>query len=195
MITEITQRRSIRKYKDKPVPPALIEEIVQAGALAPSSQNQQPWKFIAVSGHAKEEMLEVFQRGMEREKSAPLLPKSAGHLAGVAHTVQIMRQAPVILFCVNPLGIPLGRSLTPEERIAEICNVQSIGAALENMSLAAVALGLGSLWICDTFFAHEELCRFLKADGLVAAMAIGYPEETPAARPRKSQKEILEWRE
>ena len=66
MISEIAERRSIRKYKEKPVPQAMIKEIIQAGALAPSSKNRQPWKFTVVTGNAKEEMLEVFRQGLER---------------------------------------------------------------------------------------------------------------------------------
>ena len=53
------------------------------------------------------------------------------------------------------------------------------------MTLAATGLGLGSLWICDTYFAQPEFMP-LAADGrLAAAMAIGYADEAPAARPSK----------
>lgn len=194
MISEIAERRSIRKYKEKPVPQAMIKEIIQAGALAPSSKNRQPWKFTVVTGNAKEEMLEVFRQGLERERISPLLPESAGHLGGAAYTLEIMRQAPAVIFCIHTLGLPLSQTLTVEERVSEICNVQSIGAALENMTLAAAGLGLGSLWICDTYFAQPELCRWLQTEGLAAAMAIGYADEAPAARPRKKVDEMIEWR-
>lgn len=53
MIEAITTRRSIRKYKDKPVAKEVITEILQAGILAPSSKNRQPWKFIVAEGDAK----------------------------------------------------------------------------------------------------------------------------------------------
>ena len=66
-----------------------------------------------------------------------------------------------VIFCIHTLGLPLSQTLTVEERVSEICNVQSIGAALENMTLAAAGLGLGSLWICDTYFAQPELCLSL----------------------------------
>jgi nitroreductase len=45
MIKEIESRRSIRRYKDIPVKEELIEEILKAGMLAPSSKNRQPWHF------------------------------------------------------------------------------------------------------------------------------------------------------
>mgnify|MGYP002564349117 FL=1 len=43
-----------------------------------------------------------------------------------------------------------------DERVPEICNAQSIGAAIENMTLTATELGLGSLWICDTFLHRKS---------------------------------------
>ncbi len=64
------------------------------------------------------------------------------------------------------------------------------------MLLAATEKGIGSLWICDIYFAYEELCEWLNAEGeLLAAAAFGYPEEAPKARPRKRLDEVVEWRE
>lgn len=44
MFDAIAARRSIRKFKNTPVPRHIIEEIIKAGAFAPSSKNRQPWK-------------------------------------------------------------------------------------------------------------------------------------------------------
>ncbi len=196
MLSAILNRRSIRKYKDIPVEREMIEEILQAGNLAPSSKNRHPWRFIVVTGNAKEEMLQVMKEGLEREKNEPLLPESAPYRSGAEYTLKIMEQAPVTIFVVNSLGIDVHRSLASEDRIFEICNSQSIGAAMENMTLAATELGLGSLWICDTYFAFDELNRWLKTDGqMIAAMTVGYGDETPAARPRNRLEDIVEWRD
>lgn len=46
MLDAIAARRSIRKFKNTPVPRHIIEEIIKAGALAPSSKNRQPWHFV-----------------------------------------------------------------------------------------------------------------------------------------------------
>ena len=66
------------------------------------------------------------------------------------------------------------------------------------MTLTAIGLGLGSLWICDSFFAQQELNEWLGNDGeygeLYAVLAVGYADEDPAARPRKSVEEVVEWR-
>lgn len=195
MIKDIAERRSIRKFQDQDIKKEMIEEILQAGILAPSSKNRQPWKFVVTAKSGKKDMLEAMKRGLEREKKDPLLKESGKHLAGAEYTLKIMTEAPVVIFAVNPLGISLENSLTAEERIYEICNAQSIGAALENMALTAEHLGLGSLWICDTYFAYRELMEWLGMEGeLFAAMAIGYKNETPSPRPRKKLEDVTEWR-
>jgi len=195
MIQAITNRRSIRKYEKRDVPRSMIEEILKAGILAPSSKNRQPWRFVVVTGNAKTEMLAEMKKGLEREAQIPLLPESAKHLKAAEYTLTIMEQAPVAIFIVNALGIDINAQITPEERIYEICNAQSIGAAIENMTLTATDLGLGSLWICDTYFAYKELSEWLQADGeLFAAMTVGYADEAPSARPRKDMRDIVEWK-
>lgn len=147
------------------------------------------------TGKAKAEALDVMEKGLEREKISPLLPESAQHLQGAWQSLGIMRQAPVIIFVVNALGVEIGKSLTADERVSEICNAQSIGAAMENMSLAAGEQGLGSLWICNTFFAQKELESWLNAEGeLYAAMAVGYADGKPLGGTRKRMQDVVEWR-
>ncbi|MGI5895403.1 MAG: nitroreductase family protein [Oscillospiraceae bacterium] len=195
MIPEILERRSIRKYKGDPIPRELVEAVLQAGILAPSSKNRQPWRFVVVSGASKQAMLEAMETGLAREQTDALLPESGQHLDGARHTLEIMRQAPVTIFVVNPLGQALSCEWSAEQKVYEICNAQSVGAAVENMCLAATKLGLGSLWICDIYFAYQELCRYLGVEGeLFAALALGYPDEAPPARPRKPLSEVVEWR-
>lgn len=196
MLKSISNRRSIRKFKATSIPKEMVEEILNAGRLAPSSKNRQPWKFTVVSGQSKNEMLLSMEQGLLRERGGlSLLPNSKQHLTAAEYTLEIMKQAPITVFVTNPLGIELSDRLNQEDRIYEICNAQSIGAAMENMTLTATELGLGSLWICDIYFAYEELSRWLSTEGtLVAAMSFGHPDECPRPRPRKSMEDIVEWR-
>lgn len=195
MIQSIKERRSIRKYQNKDISQTMIEEIIQAGMLAPSSKNRQPWEFVIVTGAAKADMLGAMQRGLEREKVSPILPYSAKHIKAAEYTLSIMEHAPVVILIVNPLGIAIDKPITPEDRVYEICNAQSIGAAIENMTLTATELGLGSLWVCDTYFAYRELKDWLHADGeLFAALVVGYADEVLSARPRKPMDAVVTWR-
>lgn len=195
MITEIENRRSIRKFDGREVPREMLEKIVAAGLCAPSAKNRQPWKFVVVTDNAKRDALSVMECGLEREKREPFLPESSGNLADAEHTLKVMRQASAVIFIVNTLGTEFSRTLTVDERVYEICNAQSLGAAVQNMSLAAVELELGSLWVCNTFFAQRELNEWLNTGGeLFAALAVGYAAESPSPRPRKPQSETVEWR-
>lgn len=196
MISAIYDRRSIRKFIDKPISEKDMTDIIQSGIKAPSSKNRQPWKFIVIQGNAKEEMLKIFRQGIEREENdSALLPQSRQHIAAAKHTIDIMAEAPVIVFVVNLLGKSITEESTTEERVYEICNIQSISAAIQNMLLAATEKGIGSLWICDIYFAYLELCKWLDSDGqLIAAIAFGYPNEFPKERPRKNIDDVVEWR-
>ncbi|MDE6600792.1 MAG: nitroreductase [Lachnospiraceae bacterium] len=196
MISAIYNRRSIRKFTDQPISQKDITDIIQSGIKAPSSKNRQPWKYIVIQGNAKKEMLQVFRLGIEREENDnALLPLSKQHIAAAKHTVDIMAEAPIIVFVVNSMGKSILTELTPEEHIYEICNIQSISASIQNMLLAATEKGIGSLWICDIYFAYSELCKWLDSDGqLIAAIAFGYPNEFPKEKPRKKIEDIVEWR-
>lgn len=194
-MNEIYERRSIRRYKAVSIAQEVIEQILKAGIAAPSSKNRQPWRFIVATGTAKEAALLAMENGLGREKTNPLLPESAEYLLAAWHTLEVMKTAPVVVFIVNPLAKPLSEKMSAEERVSDICNAQSVGAAIENMALTATELGLGSLWICDTFFAQKELNEWLSVEGeLYATMAFGIPDENPAARPRYALDSVVEWR-
>ncbi len=196
MYNPIEDRRSIRSFSTRDVPDEVVRALIAAGTKAPSSKNRQPWRFVVVKGAAKQQMLDAFADGLRREERQPLLPGSKQHLAGARYTHAIMKQAPVTVFVMNTLGCDLYQSRSPEEKLYDLANVQSVGAAIQNILLAAAEAGLGSLWICDIFFAYEELRGWLQTDGeLVAAIALGYPLESPNPRPRKPLDDVIEWRE
>ena len=195
MLSEIVNRRSIRAYLPQPVSRKDIETVLQAGALAPSAKNRQPWRFTVALAKKKAEALAAMAQGLEEERRRPLLPESAQFLNGAVQTLAIMERAPVVIFVTNLLGRDPREALTTDERVFELCNAQSLGACLENMALQATALGLGSLWICDTYFAYDALNAWLGGQRvLAAAMALGYAAGNPPPRPRKPLEELAEWR-
>lgn len=191
----INNRRSIRKYLTSPILREDTEKILLAGMQAPSAKNRQPWRFVVVEGEAKKDMLQAMMNGLERETVAPQLPKSAKHIAGAKHTLTIMEQAPITVFIVNPLN---DMSILPQDweaRLYEAANLQSVGACIQNMLLAALDLGYGSLWNCDIYFAYEEIAQWLNtSEQIVAAVSFGIPAENPRARPRKMLADIVEWK-
>ena len=195
----IKDRRSIRKFKSEPISEMDLHTILEAGIAAPSSKNRQPWHFTVIRGEAKEELTRVMERGLNLEVKAhePFLPDSMKFINGAFTSVNVMREAPVVVLVSNERGkgIDFTDNLSVDERVAEICNVQSVAAAIENMLLAAQELGIGSLWICDVFFAYPEISAWLEKKNpghgmLVAALAFGYGEEAPRARTRKTLHDV-----
>lgn len=192
----IKERRSIRKYKPQLLEKETVDEIIKAGILAPSAKNRQPWKFIVYRGESKKELLAEMEKGLFRERDGnAVLPGSKSGLADAFHTLKIMREAPILIVLLNTNSTSPFEHIGAEERITEICDNLSIGAAVENMLLKATELGIGSLWIANTFFAYPELADYIGTPyQLVGAVALGYSDEAPAARPRKCLEEAAEYR-
>jgi len=184
----IAARRSIRQFKDTPIPDDVLRTILKAATQAPSSKNRQPWRFIVVTGDKRREMVRVMRDGMARAKA-----RGEG-LGSAESTARIMEQAPVTVFCFNPNGSHPYLAHSVGEMFEDLVNVQSVGAAIQNMLLAAQDLGIGSLWICDVFFAYDELCAWLGEQcEMIAAVSLGYPDEQPDARPRRPVSRVARW--
>jgi nitroreductase len=184
----IAARRSIRKFKDVPLPESVLRQILTAATLAPSGKNRQPWRFHVVSGEKREEMVRVMRQGIENMKAS-------GHDIGSAEgTARVMAQAPVTVFVFNPQGLHPWLARSIDQMFEDLVNIQSIGAAIQNMLLAAQELGIGSLWICDVFYAYKELRSWLGVEGeMIAAISLGYADEGPGARPRRTVDQVAKW--
>lgn len=192
----IYERRSIRKFQHKDVPTELLNKVLDAGRVAPSAKNRQPWKYIVFGNESKKKLLKAMEDGLQREeKGITDLPKSQHGIADAKNTLRIMREAPVIIAVINTNAQSPFLPIDNDERITEICDSLSIGAAVENMLLAAQQLGLGALWIANTCFAYRELTAYINTnEQLVCAIAIGYANENPNPRPRMSLDQIVEYR-
>jgi nitroreductase len=182
----IAARRSIRKFKNTPIPEDLLQVILKAGSQAPSGKNRQPWRFVVVKEDQRAEMVRVFREAIARAKS------QGNELGSSEWSANVMEQAPVSIFVINPEGLPPWLAHSIDQNFNDVVDIQSAGAAIQNMLLAAQDLGLGSLWICDVFTAYEELLSWLGEKGeMIAAVSFGYADESPAARSRKPFSEIV----
>lgn len=184
----ILKRKSIRAYESRPVPREMIEQVLEAATLAPSGKNAQPWEFIVLEGPAKEKLADLIIAGAEQVEAM-------GYSSGSAkNSARIIIEAPMAVMVYNPRQ-KQGAEQTEFQRIMWSVDTQSVGAAIQNMLLKATELGLGSLWICDVFFAREQISAWLgRDDEMIAAVTLGWPAEEPAARPRKPWQEITRWR-
>lgn len=192
----IYSRRSIRKFLKKDISKEIIEAMIDAGRLAPSAKNRQPWKYIVYGGTNKDELLACMEKGLIREEQkSPILPNSRQGIADAKNTLNIMTKAPVIIIVLNTNGSSPFTKIDADHRVTELCDTLSIGASIENILLKGEELGIGTLWIANTCFAYPELVSYLQTPHqLVGAIAVGYPNEQPMPRPRKELTDILEFR-
>ncbi len=188
-LESIQARRSIRKFTGDPVSEEDIRALLEAATLAPSGKNKQPWRFVVVQGDGKRaEMIEAMNTGIANAEAMGIPAGSS------KWTVKIMAHAPVTIFIFADMKTPEQGIPDYGQMLGVLVDVQSVGAAIQNMLLEATDRGLGTLWICDVFYATRELGEWLGEDRLmVAAVPVGVPDETPNPRPRMSVDEVTTW--
>ena len=163
----IYSRRSIRKYLDKDVSDDLVLEIIKAGISAPSAHNRQPWKVKILRNEVKDEI--SMKLALKKDLSSSIL-----------NTSNIIKQAPVLIVIFYD-----GFSNRDHD-------ILSIGAFIQNMHLKATDLSLGSLWIANTDYIKDEIKEVTGCNlECVSCLAIGYKDEDPIMRSRKSLEEIM----
>ncbi|HET8562382.1 MAG TPA: nitroreductase family protein [Candidatus Binatia bacterium] len=189
----LRSRRSIRRFKPDPVPDSVIQNLLKTATYAPSAHNRQPWRFVvlkevSVKAQLADAMARDFERdslrdGLSREKIQPQLKRSKERITSAPA---------VILLCLEMSEM----NAYPDEkrRKAEYSMaVQSVAAAGLQLLLAAHAEGLGGVWACWPLFAQETIQRALNLPESWEPQGIffvGYPDEGPKARERKSLQEI-----
>jgi nitroreductase len=160
----VQKRLSVRSYKPDPVPEDVLNRVLEAGRLAPSAKNLQPWKFIVVTDPAIRQSLVPACRGQGSVGQAPVV------ICGCAIETQVWKG--------------MGGYWSAE--------AVDITIALEHMMLAATAEGLGTCWIGA--FIEAEVKKVLAIpEGVkpIALTPLGYPAVDSKPRPRKPLSEIV----
>ncbi len=152
----IRTRRSVRAFTGEAIPREDLETIVDAGRLAATGSNKQPWDFIVVTDRAMIEQLKTASQWME---------KAAAIIAVV---------------------------MDPDSRWW----VEDGAAAVQNMLLAATALGYGSCWLEGYTLRNEDAFKALLGvpveKRLMTLVPIGVPVEWPT-KEKKSLEEVIHW--
>lgn len=190
-------RRSIRRFKSDPVPDAVIREILNTAAFAPSAHNRQPWRFVvltdsAAKSHYANEMAAEFQRDLAKDNlSAEQIQKR------LSRSLERINGAPVvIILCVDMTDMDVYPD-TRRKKAEYIIAAQSAANAGMQLLLAAHAEGLGGVWVCSPVFAQETVQNSLgiaKTWEPQAMFLLGYPVEIPEVRERKKLEEVVLFR-
>ncbi len=182
----IRTRRSLRQLDERPVPRALLDEALAAACLAPAPHHTRPWRYVVVSPERRTALAgamgAAWRADLERDGHPPelidrLLRKSMR---------QITSAPALVLACLTHEGLrdwPDERRARYEWAMAQ----QSVGAGMQNLMLAAHALGLASYWISAPLFAPEAAREALSlSDDYVAqaSVVVGYPAASASPKPR-----------
>lgn len=193
VLDNIRNRRSIRKYKDKAIPKAIIKQIIEAGRYAPSSHNSQPWRFIVITNkkliRELSDMIKEWYKHLLKLAPLASFNKSLKRLAEAgkqrveSDKDMFFYDAPLlVLICAEPKGFAL----------------VDCSCAAQNMMLAARSLGIGSCWIgfADRAFVSKKLmdkAGVPKGLKVMASLVFGYPLKFPGIVSRKEEADIVKW--
>ena len=166
-------RSSQRKYLTQPLSMETIYDILDAARYAPSPKNRQPWRFAILKGKSKKDFVERCRENYSNsENNIEYLMK--GEEFTESYTFDIIEQAPVLILIFNVF--PSEISFKKNNITFDYCNMQSIGAAIENMLLRATELKVGSLWVGDILANEEFITNIYPGAGkLVSGVVLGYP--------------------
>ena len=193
-------QRAIRYWQDKPVPRDLLEKVIAAAAKAPSGSNTQPWVFVVVDDHEKRRQIGQALRSIF-EATEPLQNVIAAGEKSENKTERLMlkgaraffsglEKAPAMVIpCLYELSSP---TQDPQSLLAG----SSIYGAVQNLMLAARALGLGTVMTTVHGMLDAQLRDTLQLPSdahPVALIPIGYPDANFGPTTRKPLDEILRW--
>ncbi len=179
----IHTRQSISKVKPDPVPRDLIEKLLSAAAQAPNHYKVRPWRFFVVTGAARERLGDAFAAAFHKREP------DANDAALAVQRSKALRSPLLIVVAVDKPG---------DAKILEIENVCAAAAAVQNLLLAAHALGLAAKWNTGPNALDPDVKAFfgLAPDQhLIAFVHIGYPLAEPASISRPSFEDRTVWME
>ena len=192
-------RRSVRCYLNRRVPKEVIERVLEATRWAPSPHGSQPWRFAVITEEETktrlaEAMGEEWRTNLEMDgQSAEVVEK---RLEG---SRKRLLDAPVlVLLCLCLEDLDAYPDAERQQNEAAMA-VQSLGAAAQNMLLAAYILGLDSSWMCAPLFCPAKVVEALGLESKLvpqALLTLGYAEgDPPKRRGRMPLEELVAYRD
>lgn len=191
-LTTIFDRRAVRKYLPEMIGDDLLEKVLDAGRMAPSAMNRQPWKFY-IATHA--DTIASFSKAIAKVAAKEILKTAVRHPVDTFKTLihfttgpvhlpdehSIFHGAPVVIFITAPKANEWARL--------------DVGMCAQNIMLAAQSLGLSS---CPVGFAKyiEKTAVFHKLEvpsleEVLLAVVLGHGAEHPVPHPRVKDNAIF----
>lgn len=172
-------RRSVRRFTDQPVDPALIEAAVADALTAPAPHHTRPARFVWLADRARRtELLERMATAWRADLERDGVPDAA--IDRRIAKGQILFDAPEVLI---PFVVPDGAHHYPDARRTNAEHTMftvAVGAAVQGLLVALAVRNIGSCWIGSTIFAPDVVRETLDVPPdwePLGAIAIGYPDE------------------
>jgi F420 biosynthesis protein FbiB-like protein len=180
-------RRSIRAFRPEPVAREALDALVAAACIAPAPHHSRPWRFVVVDGDDAKDALAVGMGARWRVDldADGVAPDRVDELVGASHAKLVQAPA-LVLGCLTWDG--LDRYPDERRRRAEWgMALLSLGAAVENLMLAAADRGLASCWVAAPIFCPDEARDALALPTAWlphALVMVGHPDPTYVGRAR-----------
>ncbi len=197
----ISGRCSHRKFTEEAVPTDIIKELVECAGQAPSGHNLQPWRFVAVTNRGvigrMNEVVEAALQGILPGLPEETIKKLEKYRFFMTH----FKTAPVVFAVLvresDYLTTRLARAYGVPRRPEDMMDISllGVGAAVQNLLLAAHALGLGACWMtAPVTFAQKELEELLQPEEgyrIISLVPVGRPTKERRGPGRKKVDDIL----
>lgn len=200
----IYKRHSVRKFKEDDVPTKDIEEIIRAASHAPSGKNVQNWHFVVIKNKALINEMAKTVKNKNYELAGYLPLEDGEKFKKFLRFSDFFKNAPVAIAVYASEYIPTGMDIlkkinAPAEEIEKLAfsnpGIQNIGAAIENLMLAASNMGYGCCWMTSINYAGKELEKAIgfqkQGYSLVALVPMGIPKGEIKSPPRKNLDEVM----
>jgi nitroreductase len=180
VLQALESRRSMARVKPDRPPQELVERVVAAAAWAPNHFKTEPWRITIVAGKEREALGEVMEESLRarRRPSGAADDDPAVFAAALEKERNKPLRAPVLLAIA---AVP-----SHEPKVVEEEEFAAVAAAVQNVLLAAEALGLGTMWRTGKPAYDPRVKEFLgfpEHAHIVAFVYLGYPD-LPPQRPR-----------
>jgi len=173
-LTALTTRVSIPRLTDPGPSPRHIEQLLQAALRAPDHGLLRPWRFIVLQGEQRQQLGDIMERRLLREQ-----PDADEGTRRKARDKAL--RAPAIIIVVA--------EVTEQHKIPVWEQVVAVGAAVQNMMVAAHALGLGAMWRTGALAADDQVKQelgFASKDRVVAFLYLGTQAGTRKPLPEQN---------
>jgi len=186
----IEKRRSIRKFKQDPIPEEKIRLLLESARLAPSGTNTQPWRFIVVKDDDTKRKLQEAAHNQRHIGRAPVIIVCCADLKAFKEfpeRVDELIESGALPERTREVFIPYlkkGMDTVTKDALM-VAAAANVAIAVEHIVLQAVEIGLGTCWV--RWYEDNKVKEILDIPEHVEVMAllpIGVPDEDPSQRPR-----------